>query len=116
MKNAHEKEFYTQTTFHYPTSFNLYGKEYLSVMNVCLYVPRNFWINTHGSVLKTRVFWGVTRVDWYTVIWLLEADDEATTILQNICDYSPIDTALTPQKTQTFNNIPEHIKSPLEST
>ena len=39
-------------------------------MNVCLSVPRNFWINTHGSVLKIRVFWGVTRVDWYTVLSL----------------------------------------------
>jgi hypothetical protein len=39
-------------------------KQYLSVMTVCLSVPRNFLINRNGLVLKIQDLWGVTRVDW----------------------------------------------------
>jgi hypothetical protein len=49
------------------------------------------------------VFWGVTRVDWYTVLWLLGAEYEATTIFQNVCNYQP-----TRRNTSKDPNLQQH--------
>lgn len=64
MKNALEREFIYKLRFITPSPLFYREGKYLSVMTVCLSVPRNFWFNTHRFVLKIQVFCDVTRVEW----------------------------------------------------